>query len=236
MKEVVRLNQETWCIQEENVRFFLLTGTEKAVMIDSGMTCKNALEIATQLTDLPVELINTHADPDHVACNSQFGKIWMHPAEYANLYFKKDGAAEMNLNPLWDMDTIDLGGRLLKVIELPGHTPGSIAIYDAKYACLFGGDAIQNGRIFMFGPMRNMRAYIHSLKRLENLNLPVKDVLPSHAGSPLKPCVVSGLIRDAEEILAGKTAYTLENVHNQTVRAYQGQYAVFLCDNTSAEG
>ncbi len=35
--EVVQLNQNTWRITDEEARFFLLAGTEKALLIDSGM-------------------------------------------------------------------------------------------------------------------------------------------------------------------------------------------------------
>ena len=61
---IIQMNENTWRIEDGGVRFFLLTGTEKALLIDSGMMIQNAKEIAESLTDLPIELLNTHADQD----------------------------------------------------------------------------------------------------------------------------------------------------------------------------
>lgn len=44
-------------------------GTKRALLIDSGLTVTNAREIAEGLTDLPISLLNTHSDPDHIASN-----------------------------------------------------------------------------------------------------------------------------------------------------------------------
>ena len=84
----------------------------------------------------------------------------------------------------------------------------------------------------MFGPMRNLRAYIQGLDRLEKMNLPFDYVYPSHADLPLEPGIIRGLIEDASEILNGDADYKNVTVHGQTVRAYVGRNAVFLCDNT----
>ena len=82
--QIIQINKNTWRIEEEGVRFFLLTGTEKALLIDSGMAVHNAKDIAETLTDLPVSLLNTHADMDHIGSNGQFASFYMHPAEEQN--------------------------------------------------------------------------------------------------------------------------------------------------------
>ena len=56
------LRPDTWRIDDGGVRFFLLCGSERALLVDSGMTVKYALEIAEGLTSLPISLLNTHAD------------------------------------------------------------------------------------------------------------------------------------------------------------------------------
>ena len=70
--EIVQVNQNTWRIEEQGVRFFLLAGTEKALLIDSGMQVHHAKDIAAGLTSLPVFLLNTHADWDHIGSNEEF--------------------------------------------------------------------------------------------------------------------------------------------------------------------
>ena len=72
MAEIIQINDTTWRIEDNGVRFFLLTGTEKALLIDSGMNTPNAKEIAESITKLPVMLLNTHADTDHISGNGGF--------------------------------------------------------------------------------------------------------------------------------------------------------------------
>ena len=79
--EVTRMNENSWRIEDNGVRYFLLTGTERALLIDTGMNAQNVREIAAQLTSLPLSLLNTHADRDHVGNNEQFELFYMHPAE-----------------------------------------------------------------------------------------------------------------------------------------------------------
>ena len=76
--EIVQINRNSWRIEDSGVRFFLLTGTERALLIDSGRNVSNAREIAEALTELPISLLNTHADADHVAGNGQFEAFYMH--------------------------------------------------------------------------------------------------------------------------------------------------------------
>ena len=54
---IIRVNDDTWSLEEEKVRFFLLKGTREALLIDSGLRTRNAKEIAGSLTDLPLKLL-----------------------------------------------------------------------------------------------------------------------------------------------------------------------------------
>ncbi len=47
-----------------------------------------------------------------------------------------------DLHPLQDGDVLRLGGRDLRVVHVPGHTPGSIVLFDEKTATLLTGDAV----------------------------------------------------------------------------------------------
>ena len=52
--EIIQMNRNTWRIEDKGVRFFLLTGTDRALLIDSGMTVNKARDIAAGLTKLPI--------------------------------------------------------------------------------------------------------------------------------------------------------------------------------------
>ena len=69
---VVQINQNTWRIDEKDVRFFLLEGKDKTLLVDTGKVTDNAKEIAQSLTSKPLELLNTHADLDHIRSNYEF--------------------------------------------------------------------------------------------------------------------------------------------------------------------
>ena len=79
--QVIQTAPDTWRIEDGGVRLFLLAGTEKALLIDSGMNLRNARDIAESLTQLPGSLLNTHADRDHIGSNGQFPSFYLHPAE-----------------------------------------------------------------------------------------------------------------------------------------------------------
>jgi len=159
--QIIQIDSGSWRIEDGMVRCYLLEGAERALLVDTGMTLKNAREIAEGLTDKPLSLLNTHGDPDHIAGNGAFPEVYMHPAEEAN-YRAFNGPGE--IVPVQGGDLLELGGRVLEVIELPGHTPGSIALLDRGRRVLISGDAIQDGGIFMFGPARDLRAYLKSLR------------------------------------------------------------------------
>ncbi|MBO4391115.1 MAG: MBL fold metallo-hydrolase [Lachnospiraceae bacterium] len=227
--EVKRIDAQTWIMDEGGVRFFLLTGSEKALLIDSGMMTRNAKELAAELTDLPLELINTHADPDHIGSNGEFDRFYMNPAEAAN-YYKNFGKKEGNLEPVWDGDVLNLGDRPLRILETPGHTPGSIAIIDIKYRRVYSGDPVQDGHIFMFGPMREMHAYRLSLKRLLAASADFDEIYPSHGTCPVFPDLIEKLYEGAGKVLAGTAEGTETEVHGNRIMNYNVGCASFLCE------
>ena len=134
--QIIQINKNSWRIEDGGVRFFLLTGTERALLIDSGMMVNNAKDIAQELTDLPVSLLNTHADRDHIGSTEQCETFYMHPAE-ETLY--RSSGKSGSFIPVKEGDIIDLGQRELKIIEIPGHTSGSIGVLDVAGRVLDGG-------------------------------------------------------------------------------------------------
>ena len=225
--EIIRMNENSWRVEDNGVRFFLLTGTEKALLIDSGMNVKNAREIAEGLTALPVSLLNTHADRDHIGCNEQFESFYMHPAEEP--IYRRSGKAGVII-PVKEGDIIDLGNRELRIIDLPGHTPGSIAILDLEHRVLISGDPLQeHGKIFMFGDHRDMKKYISSLERLEKRKNEFDEIWPSHADIPISPDIIDKLRIGAQDVLDGKVQGRKTEVHGMSIVVYDLGFSAFLC-------
>lgn len=74
-------------------------------------------------------------------------------------------------------EIIDLGDRHFEVLHLPGHSPGSIGLYEAESEMLFSGDAVYDGPLLDSLPGSDIATYIKSMERL--LAMPVRTV---HAG------------------------------------------------------
>lgn len=226
MSEIIQMNENTWRIEDGMVRMFLLTGTKEALLVDSGMNTPDAKAIAESITELPVKLINTHADRDHISGNNAFDAVYMGAMEEA-LYRTNGGTVAVV--PVQQGDVLDLGDRPLEIIDLPGHTPGSIAILDVKNRVLIGGDSIQDGRIYMFGNHRNLSHYIESLEALSGYEGRFDEVYASHSTVSVLPGIIRKLIAGAKAILAGEAMGEEIDMFGNSVMLYQFEYAGFLC-------
>ena len=76
---------------------------------------------------------------------------------------------------------VDLGDRSFEVLHLPGHTPGSIGLYERATETLFSGDAIYDGPLIDMLPESDVASYIETMKRLREL--PVRVVHGGHESS-----------------------------------------------------
>jgi glyoxylase-like metal-dependent hydrolase (beta-lactamase superfamily II) len=74
-------------------------------------------------------------------------------------------------------DVVDIGSRHFEVLHLPGHSPGSIGLWEARTGTLFSGDAIYDGPLLDEIDGADIPTYVRTMKRLREL--PVEVV---HAG------------------------------------------------------
>jgi glyoxylase-like metal-dependent hydrolase (beta-lactamase superfamily II) len=75
-------------------------------------------------------------------------------------------------------DEIDLGDRRFTVIDLPGHTPGSIGLIDHEERALVSGDAVYDGGLIDTLPESDVPAYLRTMDALRRLDVDV--VYPGH--------------------------------------------------------
>jgi glyoxylase-like metal-dependent hydrolase (beta-lactamase superfamily II) len=73
---------------------------------------------------------------------------------------------------------IDLGDRVFEVLHLPGHSPGSIGLWEASSGVLFSGDAIYDGPLLDEGSDGDIPAYLATMHRL--VDLPARIVHGGH--------------------------------------------------------
>jgi len=222
--EAVKINENTYRIEDDFVRSFLLIGENEALVVDTNCTGTDVRSIAESLTNLPIKLINTHSDGDHTAGNGMFQELYIHEEERP--YYN----ADMTYTFVKDGDVIDLGNRPLEIIHIPGHTPGSIGILDINARVLISGDTIQDGNIFMFTPKRNLPRFLESLKKMGKYDDRYDEIYPSHGSLPIGKGIIPKLIEGGKTILEGKAEGEVMELHGMDVMFYQFDYAGFYCD------
>lgn len=75
-------------------------------------------------------------------------------------------------------DLLEVGDVAMRVLHLPGHSPGSIALWDEGRARLFSGDVVYDDELLDQLDGADIEAYVESMRRL--LDLPVETVYPGH--------------------------------------------------------
>ena len=130
---------------------YLITGSERALLVDTANGYEDLAEIVRSLTDLPVTVVNTHGHGDHIFGNGYFDEAWMHPADFSlnDMFFgfareqlEKSGLKPCPLKALEIGQIFDLGGVQLEVVDLKGHTAGSIGLLDKEGRIIYTGDGL----------------------------------------------------------------------------------------------
>lgn len=195
---------------------YLLEGEEKAILIDSGMSKLNLKEYidALELTDKPIlGVINTHSHFDHTGGNGFFGHAYLHPLaeQGAKKPFSDAGdyPLDYEVTHLRDGSTLDLGNRLLEIIEIGAHDLGSIAILDHGRRILFTGDELETGWINVnsmgetYIPGQTIETHYKNMQKLKARYEEYDVICPAHHGAPIaKESIEHFLICD-QRILDG---------------------------------
>lgn len=228
-ERLVKIDDNTYSFEDSFVRCFLLLGKEKALWVDSGVSGADLKALAREITELPTVLINTHGDGDHTSGNGSFDRYYMHSEDYVSSGLKEK-CPESRCEYVADGTTIDLGGRILEIWEIPGHTKGSIAILDVNTRRLIAGDSVQNGIIYMFGEKRAPKRFDDSLNKLIGKSDKYDTVLCSHGEREL-PAEYVGKVKNCWQlVLAGKAEGIKENLWGNPVTTYKFEDCGFYCD------
>lgn len=88
-----------------------------------------------------------------------------------------------NLVPVREGHVFQLGGKALEVVELPGHTKGSIGLLYQEEKVLFSGDAINNNLYLFWDYCAPLSVYQNSIRKA--LGLDFKEMVVSHGFTPI---------------------------------------------------
>jgi glyoxylase-like metal-dependent hydrolase (beta-lactamase superfamily II) len=87
-------------------------------------------------------------------------------------------AAVPDAVPISEGDLVELGDRSFEVWHLPGHTPGSVTLFEAATGSLFTGDVIYEGGLIDACLGADVDQYRATMRRL--LKQPIERAFPGH--------------------------------------------------------
>ena len=162
-----KLEDNMWVLEaSDHTDMFLVEGTQKALLIDTGTKIKDLDTIVNQLTSKPLMVVITHAHGDHAGNIDSFPEIWMHPADTVILQKGYTG----KIHFVQDGDIFDLGGTQIEVSHMPAHTPGSIVLLDRKAGNCYSGDAFGSNHVWLqLKPLAPMQSYVNACLKMEKL-------------------------------------------------------------------
>lgn len=204
-----------------NDKMFLIRGTRTYVLIDSGMGRGDLKKYISRFTGgKPMIAIFTHNHGDHIGQADQFirtSKEYIGGPDRSGLVqlLTRRGVSEAviarNVVSVHDGENIDIGGRSLTIYSVPGHTPGSIVIFDKQTGNLFTGDAfgsnsptIPDAAWMQFDP-RSLDIYLAEVRRVrDRLGSGVKYIMTGHNDHPLKGEIYLDNLEKALQLLMDK--------------------------------
>jgi hydroxyacylglutathione hydrolase len=184
------LMRQSGCTDFEKPFVFLFFGDDQALLVDTGSRGGNIVPTLSyvihaylekhQLKSMPLTVVHTHAHGDHTAGDKDL-LAWSDAAIHVTL-IPATVEAEKPFYKIsnWPADrgSIDLGGRVIDVIPIPGHQAAGVAFYDRRTGILLTGDNVYPGRLYI----QDFKTYSESNERLIRFTTehPVSHLLGNH--------------------------------------------------------
>ena len=189
-----------WRIDEGTVHLYLVEGAQRALLIDTGFGHGDLSGYVRSLTSLPLSVVNTHAHPDHEGGNAQFPIVHLHSAEMICSRFQAGPCSQVQVGEGY---IFDLGGRTLMVLENPGHTPGSISLWDDQAGILFSGDSLGANTHWLFLPeSMPLGVFQDSIRQYRTMSALIRAIYPSHDKAPIGTEYIDDILECIGQILS----------------------------------
>jgi hydroxyacylglutathione hydrolase len=178
------------CTDYEKPFVFLLFGKERAMLVDTGSRNGDLVPTLERTvkgwlarngrTSIPLLVVHTHEHSDHIwgdkgiqAMTDPAMPVTLVPAEL-------EATKRLYGITSWPTDTgqVDLGGRMIDVIPIPGHSAVSVAFYDRTTGILLSGDTMYPGRLYV----SDFTSFQQSVERLIRFTQgkPLAHILGNH--------------------------------------------------------
>lgn len=232
---VERIDAKTFAIGEpryyQGNYSYLILGKRRAILFDSGPGVRDIKPVVEKLTDLPVTVAASHLHYDHVGNMDRFDRVAMLDMPESRDQVDEDGIFEfgryehlgfidgieppvVEVTDWWGPgEDIDLGGRTVRVLRTPGHTPYDMMLYDEEVGQLFTGDLIYPTSLLAFLPGSSRSDYLDSTSKLLRQVPPNTTLFTGHADyseTPRVPRLPVSDLSDLESTLKGAREGRLE--------------------------
>lgn len=215
----------------EHVHSYLIEGERDVAILDTGTGVGNFPGLVRNITNREPLVVQTHAHWDHIGATHAYERVLVHPSESDLLragssneelrpWFSEDQVRREDLPDDFDLETfwipgtnasgelydgqkIDLGGRIIEIHHTPGHSTGSITVFDSTSGLLFPADAVNYGPIYLLGQDADLDGYVRTLERLVNLTSRAARIYPSHYDVPMMADDVADVQAAYHSVLAG---------------------------------
>lgn len=178
---------------DENVYIYYDEQSLDACIIDPGGSFEKIREFVNSKKLKVKSVILTHAHADHIGALQEIidqykdieviaakreKKILNSPAYNLTINFGMKNTSFEATRYVEDGDTYQIGGKTLKFIVTPGHTSGSMCVFDGEI--MFTGDTLFEGSIGRTDlPTGSYQEMENSLKKLSQMNEDII-ILPGH--------------------------------------------------------
>lgn len=212
------------CASYEKPFVFLLFGDDRALLLDTGDGEANHLAAAvarlvrlwrerTGHRAISLIVAHTHEHGDHTGGDAELAALRDPELTVAVTPLELDATRRLFGIATWptDVGQLDLGGRVLDAIPIPGHSKLSIALYDRRTQILFSGDSLYPGRLYVF----DIPAFEASIARLVQFTAdrPVSQVIGNHieqTTTPFRDFTIGTVFQRDEHELALSRSSLLE--------------------------
>jgi glyoxylase-like metal-dependent hydrolase (beta-lactamase superfamily II) len=203
------LCREKYYWEWNTANLWVVKGSSMDLVIDTGVglwDLPGFLKGKGVIGDKPYQAVATHIHFDHSGGLHQFQEFAIHRSEgtaiqtgdrYETGAFMKKSHCSKPPSKDWsaknysvsaaeptrlldDGDIFDLGNRKLRVLHLPGHSRGSIALHEEETRTLFTGDVMYDGPLLEWLPFSDLSHNIQSIETLRDLAPSVDRVCPGH--------------------------------------------------------
>ncbi|MEE4195040.1 MAG: MBL fold metallo-hydrolase, partial [Anaerolineae bacterium] len=225
--EFVEKMPHLYYLNEGHVLTWLLVGSEKAMLVDTAFGKADYKAEIARITDLPVILVNTHLHGDHGGGNNQFDVAYVGVNEPQNGRGVNPAKKTLTVS---EGHVFDLGGITVEVIEIPGHTPGSIGLLWVEEKIMITGDTVNPQVLMHFESCLPLSVFRDSMQHLIDLSHRWEKCLFSHGGAEFDVAFVKKLKQAADNIISGAKAGELTDTRWGKAMLYQDDGVGFFYD------